>query len=186
MTRKEAIETVLNNLPSNNYKYISATGFTSRELYGINNKNNNNLYIVGSMGHTTSFAAGLSLNRNFGRIVCFDGDGGTIMHMGSMLTNSKKGNMIHIILNNGSHESVGEQTTYAKDINFNKIAKEFGYKNCYQFNDKHKLSEFLSNDLNTNESCFIEIKTKKGITGTLPRPTESLLEIKENFINNKE
>ena len=188
MTRREAIHTVLEHLPSDRrYKFVSATGFTSRELYALDHTDDN-MYMVGSMGHTSAFATGCSMNPDFGTVVCLDGDGGTLMHMGSMLASAQHGQMLHIVLNNGMHESVGGQTTYAQDINFSNIAKELGYKHCYQFDNQEELAMFLKNSLRDIDmkSTFIEIKTKQGIAGTLPRPKQTMKEIKEAFISSRE
>ena len=108
-----------------NEVFITTTGKTSREFYELRKKNievvNKDFLTIGSMGHCSQIALGISLfNKN--DVYCIDGDGSVIMHMGSLAINgtSNSKNFKHIILNNGSHESVGGQPTAGKKINFSK------------------------------------------------------------------
>ena len=77
---------------------------------------------VGSMGHCSSIALGIAINKPRRRIICIDGDGSMLMHMGSLasIATLKPDNFYHIIINNGVHDSVGGQDTAAKDIKISK------------------------------------------------------------------
>lgn len=88
---------------------------------------------VGSMGHTSSIALGVAMQKPKRQIFCLDGDGSVIMHMGAMATvgQSNLDNFKHIVINNGAHDSVGGQPTDAgnhEDFSFSKIAQGCGYK----------------------------------------------------------
>ena len=182
--RKEFISNLLKSIKTKTY-IISSTGYTSREHFEvaeqINNKNIKNFYMVGSMGHTNSLALGFSIYQN-SDVICLDGDGSLIMHLGSMLITSifKKRNFKYFLLNNNMHESVGNQTTNAKHINFEIFFKSFGIKNYYKIS---KIEDFkkINMILNKKDSCFVEISTKKSNNNKLKRPKD-LNKIKNFFI----
>jgi phosphonopyruvate decarboxylase len=158
--------------------YFSTTGYPSRELYEyINEKPIPDEYLafycVGGMGHVSSIAAGFSLN-NPRKTVCIDGDGSLIMHMGSLgvIASQSLPRFIHIVFNNGCHESVGGQPTVASDINLSKVAAASGYKKYLRFNTA---DDFIKNCslINTESSLFIEIVIEKGTRSNLGRPKQS-------------
>ena len=149
MTREFALETILKNL-DNNIIVVSTTGKTSREIFNIRKNNNQShdqdFLTVGSMGHCSSIALGLAIARPDKKIVCIDGDGSLIMHMGSLSTvgKVKPENFYHILMNNKVHESVGGQETSAKNIDFSDLAKANGYKNTRSLLDKENFDFFLN------------------------------------------
>ena len=138
-TRKKALKAILNKFDSKTL-YISTTGKLSRELYELRNENdesNDDLYIVGGMGHASAIALGLLQNINDRNIVCLDGDGSVLMHTGnlSLLGSEKYKNFIHILFNNSSHESVGGQPNSFKYIDGKKMFESFGYKKAFSLKD---------------------------------------------------
>ena len=167
-------------------RIISSTGYTSREIYQtrINHNiiNGKDFYLVGGMGHTLSTALGYLNNRN-NRIICIDGDGSLLMHLGSMhlvnVMNSKK--LKHIILNNNSHESVGGQTTQADLINFKLLSRSLGYKNYLKIDNKNNLSNKLNIFLKKKGPSFLEVICKNSTLKNLTRP-KNLEKIKKNFL----
>ena len=172
------------------YKIVSTTGFISRELYDIRKKQNNNFgndfYVVGSMGHCSSIATGLAMYSDK-KIVCIDGDGSALMHLGSMSTigNLKPNNLIHILLNNNAHESVGGQTTNCSNTNFVEIAKGCGYTDSYLVNSEKKLIQSLE-DIQKFERTgpiFIEVKINTGTIESLGRPDNNFIDVKKKFMD---
>lgn len=137
LLREEAIRNIINY--SKEDIVVATTGKTSRELYEVREHNSQShkydFLTVGSMGHCSSIALGIALNKPKTRIWCLDGDGAAIMHMGAMATIGAHSpqNYTHVILNNEAHESVGGQPTVASQIDFCKIAEGCGYKNIYSF-----------------------------------------------------
>ena len=129
------LKTLLENLHKKT-KIISSTGYNSRELMYLREKHqlkeNKNFYMVGGMGHTSSVALGYSLSTKV-KTICIDGDGSLLMHLGSIKTAGTfaNKNFKYILLNNSSHDSVGGQSTYANDINFEKLSKSLGFKKFY-------------------------------------------------------
>ncbi len=169
-----------------NSKVISSTGYNSRELMYIRNKykinKNEDFYMVGGMGHTTSVALGYSLASKK-KIVCIDGDGSLLMHLGSIKTigTFAKKNFKYILLNNNSHDSVGGQETYSKNINFKKLSNSLGFKRFYLIKNKKNLNKKINNFLTDKSLSFLEVKIANSKTKKLPRPTD-LIKIKKQFM----
>lgn len=167
---------------------VSTTGKASRELFEIRVANGQShkydFLTVGSMGHTSSIALGVAINKPESKIWCVDGDGSALMHMGSMAVvgSSKPHNMVHIVINNASHETVGGQPTVAGDIDLVAIAKACGYPSAVCVDNYDDLDAALSAAKTQDSLCFIEVKCAIGARDDLGRPTTTALENKENFM----
>lgn len=167
---------------------ISTTGKASRELFEIREANGQShkydFLTVGSMGHSSSIALGVAINKPGTRVWCIDGDGAVLMHMGSMaiLGKYKPKNMIHVVINNGAHETVGGMPTAASDIDLVAIAKACGYARAVSVDSFEELDRELEYAKDLNELCLIEAKCSIGAREDLGRPTTTALENKENFV----
>ena len=167
---------------------VSTTGKISRELFeyrtaqGMSHKYD--FLTVGSMGHCSSIALGVALNRPELKVWCIDGDGAALMHMGSMavLGSYKPKNMVHVVINNGAHETVGGMPTVAGSIDLVAIAKACGYPNAVCVDSFEALDRELMNAKNRDELSFIEVKCSIGARDDLGRPTTTALENKQNFM----
>ncbi len=167
---------------------VSTTGKPSRELFETRTANGQShkydFLTVGSMGHASSIALGVAINKPDRRIWCVDGDGAVLMHMGSMAVlgaNAPK-NMIHIVINNGAHETVGGMPTVASKIDLVAIAKACGYPNAVCVDNFDDLDKELENAKARDELSFIEVKCSIGARDDLGRPTTTALENKQNFM----
>lgn len=167
---------------------VSTTGKASRELFETRVANNQShkydFLTVGSMGHASSIALGVAINKPNQKIWCIDGDGAVLMHMGSMAvlgTNAPK-NMVHIIINNGSHETVGGMPTVASNVDLVGVAKACGYPNAVSVDTFEDLDRELKTVKHRNELSLIEVKCSIGSRDDLGRPTTTALENKENFM----
>ena len=180
-------KTLLENL-QNKTKIISSTGYNSRELMYLRKKlqnyKNKDFYMVGGMGHTSSVALGYSLSSK-NKTVCIDGDGSLLMHLGSIKTAGTfaKKNFKYILLNNNTHDSVGGQTTYSKNIDFKNMSKSFGFKEFHSITDKKNLKQNIKKFLLSKNLCFLEVKIGNSKIKKLPRPT-NLIKIKNQFKKN--
>ena len=167
---------------------VSTTGKASRELFEIREANGQShkydFLTVGSMGHSSSIALGVAINKPDTRVWCVDGDGAVLMHMGSMavLGANKPKNMIHVVINNGAHETVGGMPTVAGNINLVKVALACGYPNAVCVDSFEDLDRELENAKNRNELSLIEVKCSIGARDNLGRPTTTALENKQNFM----
>ena len=167
---------------------VSTTGKTSRELYELRCEDNHNhecdFLAVGSMGHCSSIAMGIAMHRLGRRVWVIDGDGAAIMHMGAMATIGASGlsNLVHIVLNNASHESVGGMPTVAGKVDLCKIAEGCGYSLIKHAHDEISLSRALGDISNKRDLCFLEIKTAVGSRPGLGRPLTPIIKLKEQFM----
>ena len=168
---------------------ISTTGKASRELFETRVANNQShkydFLTVGSMGHSSSIALGVAINKPDTKIWCVDGDGAVLMHMGSMAVlgaNAPK-NMVHVVINNGAHETVGGMPTVAAKIDLVAVAKACGYPNAVCVYSFEELDAELEAAKARNELSLIEVKCSIGARENLGRPTTTALENKVNFMN---
>lgn len=170
-----------------NAKIISTTGYTSRELYQMRNDKNINtgkdFYMVGGMGHASTVAFAVSLNSPKSKVICLDGDGSFLMHMGSIVNIGKfaNKNFKHILLNNNKHESVGGQESNIDKVNIKKLILAAGYKNYIKIDEKKFLKKNILKFINSNGPSFLEVKIKTGVIKNLKRP-KNLLAVKKNFM----
>ncbi len=191
---------------------VSSTGMISRELFEFREAagqgHERDFLTVGSMGHANQIALGISLEKPGRRVWCFDGDGAVIMHMGSMATVGVKGksNFVHVVFNNGAHDSVGGQPTVGLQIDLPGIARACGYRNVLSVSTEKELLEALGSVISTPGSVistlgsvistepegrvekslcgpvFLEIKVRKGNRPDLGRPTTTPLQNRDAFM----
>ena len=186
MLREEIIQHIVK--ASGEDPIVSTTGKPSRELFETRAANGQShkydFLTVGSMGHTSSIALGIAINKPERRIWCVDGDGAVLMHMGSMavMGANKPKNIIHVVINNGAHETVGGMPTVAAEIDLVGIAKACGYPNAVCVDDFDSLDRELEAAKARDELSFIEVKCSIGAREDLGRPTTTALENKRNFM----
>ncbi len=192
MSREEAIQTVAAALGAKDC-IVSTTGMISRELFeyraAMNQGHERDFLTVGSMGHASQIALGIALAQPERRVWCFDGDGAAIMHMGSMaiVANKAPKNYVHVVFNNGAHDSVGGQPTVGLKIDLPAVAKALGYKATISVDSKAELEKELST-LNSQLSTIggpilLEVKVKKGNRKDLGRPTTTPIQNKEALMD---
>ncbi len=195
LSREEAIQTVAAAMGDRDV-VVSTTGMISRELFEYRaakgQGHERDFLTVGSMGHASQIALGIALAQSSNnaitqsrRVWCFDGDGATLMHMGSMAIVAEKApkNYIHVVFNNGAHDSVGGQPTVGLKIDLPAVARAVGYKAAYSVSTKEELEKQLS-ILNSQFSIeegpvLLEVKVHKGNRADLGRPTTTPIQNKE-------
>lgn len=186
MVREEIIQHIVKASGEN--PIVSTTGKASRELFETRVANGQShkydFLTVGSMGHSSSIALGVAINKPNTKVWCVDGDGAVLMHMGAMAVlgaNAPK-NMIHVVINNGAHETVGGMPTVASKIDLVAIAKACGYPNAVCVDNFDDLDKELEAAKNRDELSLIEVKCSIGARENLGRPTTTALENKQNFM----
>ena len=191
VSREEAIQTVAAALGEKDV-IVSTTGMISRELFEYraakNQGHERDFLTVGSMGHASQIALGIALEKQDRRVWCFDGDGASIMHMGSMaiVATKAQGNYIHVVFNNGAHDSVGGQPTVGLKIDLPAVAKAVGYPHVFSVSTMGELEALLSSSVSRLPSSgpvFIEVKVKKGNRKDLGRPTTTPVQNKEALMD---
>ncbi|MBQ9234695.1 MAG: phosphonopyruvate decarboxylase [Lachnospiraceae bacterium] len=186
LIREEIIQHIVN--ASGEDPIVSTTGKASRELFETRVANNQShkydFLTVGSMGHSSSIALGVAINKPDTRIWCVDGDGAVLMHMGSMavIGANKPKNLIHIVINNGAHETVGGIPTVAENIDVVAIARACGYEYAVSVDNFDDLDRELENVKKKEILSLIEVKCSIGARDDLGRPTTTALENKNNFM----
>jgi phosphonopyruvate decarboxylase len=187
MTRARALELVIENLSEECFT-VSTTGFISRELFNIRSNfsgdTRNDFMMVGSMGHASSIAFGLAVANPQKKIVCLDGDGAALMHLGALpvAAQIKSINLFHIVINNGVHGSVGNQSTVAQEIDLCGIALSSGYLESSKVMTEEDLVNALKRLNNLSGIKFLEILVNTEYDENLKRPTVSPKENKNFFM----
>lgn len=190
LTREEAIHQVASSIEKD-AAIVSTTGMISRELFdyrtAMNEGHEKDFLTVGSMGHASQIALGIALEKPNRRIYCFDGDGASIMHMGSMAIVAQQipANYIHVVFNNGAHDSVGGQPTIGLSIDLPSVAKAVGYMAVFSVETKEELAKTLKHISTTKYKCpvFLQVCVKKGNRKDIGRPTTTPIQNKEAFMN---
>lgn len=174
MSREDAIRTILDTMPKETI-YIATTGRATRELYFERERRGESheydFLNVGSMGHASSVALGIALSKQDRYVVCLDGDSAAMMHMGAFTMASKYNvpNLIHIILNNGAHESVGGQPSAGHLVDFTKIAVACGYNTPgHSIESEDQLKKSLKDMQNSDKTSFLDVRIHKGLSRKLP------------------
>lgn len=169
-SRLEALS-VINAIKDKTTVQIATTGKTGRELYEIGDSSSN-LYLVGSMGCVSSLGLGMALTQQKHDIIVIDGDGSLLMRMGSLATNGFYGtpNMLHILLDNNTHDSTGGQSTVSNHVDFVEIASSCGYGSSIYLHDLNELEHHILDWKRTKGLTFLYVKIAKGSKETLGRP----------------
>lgn len=186
MKREEIIRHII--AVSGDDPVVSTTGKASRELFELRaaagQDHGHDFLTVGSMGHSSSIALGIASQKPEKKIWCIDGDGAVLMHMGAMavLGAEHPENMVHVVINNGAHETVGGMPTVAAKIDLPAIAKGCGYPYAVRVDTFEQLDQELKAAKERKALSLIEVKCAIGAREDLGRPTTTARENKENFM----
>lgn len=174
MSREEAIETILDRLPRDTV-YVATTGRATRELFFLREKRGDSkacdFLNVGAMGHASSVALGIALEKPDRRVAVLDGDSAAIMHMGAltMAAKTRTPNLLHVVLNNGAHESVGGQPSAGQNIDLTAIAAACGYATAGRpAETREELIRAIDDLSHPGRAAFIDVRIHKGLRGKLP------------------
>ena len=184
MSREEAIEKIMLSADDKT-AFVSTTGMASRELYELRDKHNQahdrDFLTVGGMGHCSQIALAIAMNKVDRQVYCIDGDGASIMQMGGMATIGTRNpsNMVHFVMNNGAHDSVGGQPTVGRQIDLCAIAAGCGYENVVKVETPEELDAVLHDDETKSKLTFVEVLVTKGARKDLGRPKSTPVQNKE-------
>ena len=185
MMREEIIRHIVNG--SGDDILVSTTGKASRELFEIREGNRQShqydFLTVGSMGHCSSIALGIAMNVQK-TVWCLDGDGAALMHMGGMavIGANRPENLVHVVINNGAHETVGGMPTVAQRIDLCRIAAGCGYPQVFHADDFEELDAAVLAARQAKALTFIEASAAIGAREELGRPTIAPQENKRHFM----
>ncbi len=187
MKREEIVRQIA--AAAGNDPIVSTTGKASRELFEIRTAagegHERDFLTVGSMGHASSIALGIALRKPGRKVWCIDGDGAALMHLGAMavIGANRPKNLIHVVINNEAHETVGGMPTVAGQINLTEAAKDLGYPQVYSAATPEELADALKKARAAGELTFLEVKAAIGARADLGRPTTTARENKEGFMH---
>lgn len=187
LVREQALRSILECVYEDTY-IVSTTGKISRELYeqsdALYGEHNRLFMTVGGMGHASMIAYGMAQADRSKQIVCIDGDGAVMMHMGALAFIAKQSpsNLLHIVINNAAHESVGSMPTGFSGGTYSQIAASCGYKNTYVAKTETALRSAVKDALKRNELSLIEVMVSLEARSDLGRPKESARENRLAFM----
>jgi len=185
LSREDALKTIIS--ADKNAVYVCTTGKLSREIFEIREQNgeghSHDFLTVGSMGHSLMIAYGIALAKPKRRVFCLDGDGAVLMHMGSLAVvgTSCPENLVHIVINNGAHETVGGLPTVCDKLNLSEVAHSLGYSQTIRVTSSEELAGALKHG-----NAFIEVICNLSSRPDLGRPTTTPIENKNSFMKNLE
>ena len=157
--------------------FVSTTGKLSRELFELREAagqgHEKDFLTVGSMGHASMIALGIALEKPERRVWCLDGDGAALMHLGAMavLGRKKPANLLHVVINNAAHETVGGMPVCEGTLDLSAMAKAVGYEHIFRAEDGESLDAALSAAKACGELALIEVMCAVGARADLGRPT---------------
>lgn len=185
VSREAAIGAILGALPGD-VPIVSTTGMASRELFELRKAagsgHHRDFLTVGGMGHAVQIAAGMAMAGRGRQVVCLDGDGAVLMHMGGLAISADCSNLLHIILNNGAHDSVGGQPTKGAVLDFTKIATACGYARVARAVTMGDIAASVRSMLGTGFSSCLEIKCRRGARADLGRPDRTPAQNKRDLM----
>lgn len=168
LSRRQALQQLQAGLAPD-HVVLATTGYTGRELYALDDRAQQ-LYLVGAMGCASSVGLGLALARPELRVTVLDGDGALLMRLGALaaIGHMAPPNLLHILLDNGLHESTGGQSTVSQSLHLAAIARACGYAEGRVLGTGEELAELLARP--AGRTCFVRVPIAPGVPEHLPRP----------------
>ncbi len=186
MTREQAIQVIINAFDDKT-AFVASTGMGPRELYELRDaagqSHERDFLNAGAMGHASQIAAGIAQAQPGRRVVCIDGDGALFMHLGGLALIPSLGckKLIHVVINNGVHDSVGGQPNLASSLDACSLARVCGYGQTHQVEHKSKLVDALEQCKKGPGPGFIEVLVARGFRSDLGRPKIPFAEAAQQF-----
>ena len=195
LSREEALKAILTGTGEAKDIFVCTTGKLSREVFEIRERqgvgHGHDFLTVGSMGHSLMIALGIAASKPERRVFCLDGDGAVLMHMGSLAVTGACGaeNLVHVMINNGAHETVGGLPTMCgatkgEHVSFAEVAKTLGYKHTVRVETQQELAEEMTKIKELDSPVFIEVMCNLSSRSDLGRPTTRPIDNRDEFMKN--
>ncbi|MCR5295873.1 MAG: phosphonopyruvate decarboxylase [Clostridiales bacterium] len=181
MARERAAELILHHTGESDI-LVSTTGKLSREVFELREKagqgHDRDFLTVGSMGHASMIALRLAEEKPDRRVWCLDGDGAVMMHLGAMPLIGRRApkNLVHVVVNNGAHETVGGMPVCSGAMNIHALAEAAGYPVILRAENEESLTAALKEALAANGPVLLEVCCACGARDDLGRPTTTPLQ----------
>jgi phosphonopyruvate decarboxylase len=189
MRREEAIQAIVPLLAANSV-LVATTGKTARELFEYRSRGNlghdRDFLMVGAMGLAAVFSAELALQRPDRPVVVLDGDGALLMGSTGLFTigHYRPRNLLHIVLDNASHDSTGGQPTTSPSADLRALALAVGYAQAFSVETKSELLHRLPMLISQDGPVMLIVKVATGSRPDLGRPTTTPVQNKQSFMRN--
>jgi len=182
MTRLDAIRTI-RDVVRGEKAIVATTGHIGRELFSLGHEENQ-LYIVGSMGCASGVGLGIYQGTRKHSVIVLDGDGAALMKMGALATigHYRPKGLIHVILDNETHESTGGQASVSPSVDFAVIASACGYRHLWRVESLDVLAKVIQEASSVEGPNLVHVKVAVGSDSGLPRPNLTPIEVKEQFM----
>jgi phosphonopyruvate decarboxylase len=165
---------------------VSTTGMASREVFELRKAagagHARDFLTVGGMGHAVSIACGIARAQPDRQVVCLDGDGAMLMHLGALTESARQPNLLHVMLNNAAHDSVGGQPTAAARLDLTAVASACGYPRTGRAEGLRDIAPRVTQMLDRSAAAFLEIRCRTGSRADLGRPTRTPAQNKDDFM----
>ena len=178
--RAQVLQQLLDQVPDD-AAIIATTGKTGRELFTLSDRRQQ-LYQVGSMGCAGAMGLGVALNVKR-PVIVIDGDGAALMKLGALATIGAYGpdNLVHLVLDNGVHDSTGGQDTVSPSVSFAAAAQACGYRASHLCDSLDGFAEALNEGLAGAKPCLIHLRMAPGSLSPLGRPTVAPSNVARRF-----
>jgi phosphonopyruvate decarboxylase len=178
--RDEILQRVIHGAPEA-AAIIATTGKAGRELFTLADRKQH-LYLVGSMGCASGVGLGVSLNTHR-PVIVLDGDGAALMKLGTFATigATGPGNLIHIVLDNGVHDSTGGQATASAAIDFAGVALACNYRHAISCDAVAEFDRALTEALKAGGPTLVHARIQPGSMDKLGRPTVTPEQVARRF-----
>lgn len=186
MGREQALEVVLRHAPANS-PLVVTTGMAAREVHEIRQRwgqpIGSDFLVVGGMGHALMIATAMAREMPQRKVLCIDGDGALLMHTGGLALSARQDNLVHIVINNEAHDSVGGQATCFSGHALSPIAQAFGYQNVTRVETADQIAQEITKGNTAKEATFIEVLCQCGHRPDLGRPQATPAENRDAFMS---
>ncbi|KAG5803151.1 hypothetical protein H9Q71_012257 [Fusarium xylarioides] len=185
LSREHSIRIILKRLYPEDVT-VSSVGGNSREIYMVRKENKEDLsrafLSIGAMGHTYPLAFGVQIGHHKGRVVCVEGDGSFLMHVGNVavLAAQASDKLIHVVIHNGIHCSTGNQPVPISTNNLLSLCGSLPYKQKFFVDSAEGLIQAFEW---ADKTALIVVVVNQDVSKDLPRPSEHPFELRDAFIS---
>ena len=188
LTREKAAEGILRSAAPSDV-FVSTTGKLSREVYELREAfgedHRRDFLTVGSMGHASMIALRIAEEKPDRRVWCLDGDGALLMHLGALplIGRRKPANLVHVVINNGAHETVGGMPVCSGALDIGALARAAGYARVFRADSAASLDAALREIASLSGPILLEVRCACGARADLGRPSTTPVQNRDAFMD---
>ncbi len=186
MAKLQALRTILGAAPKNSM-IVTGIGHTAREVIKLRHEREEQEFLdlscVGGMGFASHVAIGMAISEDRRHVICIDGDGSFLMHgFGVAVVGRHKSlHFTHILMDNGSHQSVGGYPVCNSNVDYVTIAQAVGYSKAVSARSETELSAAIRSTGLAKQTTFVHVPVRQEKQAGLPRPKLPPSEARKQF-----